>query len=886
MKIYSQNTEEVLREFSSPQDGLSAAEVEKRQEQYGKNKLQEAKKETLLHKFWRQICDPMVLVLLAAAVVSTVSTAISNSVNGTSESFADGLIILFVVILNSILGVVQESRAEQAIDALKSMTASTCKVWRDGKICVLKNEELVPGDRILIEAGDSIPADCRVLECAGLKVEEAALTGESVAIDKTSERIESTDGKEVPLGDRKNLCFLGSTAVYGRGNLLVYATGMNTEMGKIATSLADAKDEKTPLQKKLASLSRLLTKAVLGICALVFAVQILQAVVLKSALSFPMVLDSFMVAVSLAVAAIPEGLAAVVTIVLSIGVTRMSKRNAVIRKLTAVETLGCAQVICSDKTGTLTQNKMTVVEAFLPSQSPAALQELARAMALSSDAEWEEADGAVGEPTECALVAYAAKNGLKKPELKAAFPRVDELPFDSMRKLMTTLHKAENAFVQYTKGAPDEVLARCEYYAENGSVLPLTAEKRAEFSAQNQAMAAKALRVLAAAKRETPLSEAQPSPSEEGLVFLGLCGMIDPVRPEVKDAVARCKNAGIRVVMITGDHIDTAAAIARELGIIQSAEEAMRGADLDDLTDEELLQVIEKISVYARVQPEHKVRIVNAWKQSGKICAMTGDGVNDAPSIKAASIGIGMGITGTDVTKAAADMILADDNFATIVSAVEEGRKIYANIQKSIQFLLSSNLSEILSILIATLCGFVILKPVHLLWINLITDSLPALALGMEHAERDVMKHKPRDPAQGIFAGGIARDTVYQGILVAFLTLTSYAIGHHYGEGDGMTMAFLTMSLAEIFHAFNLRSRRESLFRIRKQNIVLWLSALLALILTTGVIFIPALASLFSFTVIGLKEYGVALGLAFSMIPIVEVIKSVQRALRKKRKKA
>ncbi|MDY4139386.1 MAG: cation-translocating P-type ATPase, partial [Eubacteriales bacterium] len=757
-----------------------------------------------------------------------------------------------------------------------TMTAATSKVMRDGRLTVVHSDELVPGDVIHVEAGDAVPADCRILECASLKVEEAALTGESVPVVKSEAAL---TGGEVPLGDRKNMMYMGSTVVYGRGSAVVCDTGMGTEMGKIADALSQAQDEQTPLQRKLAGLSQVLTWLVLGICVVMFAVGVMKAGTVNAGV----IIDTFMMAVSLAVAAIPEGLAAVVTIVLSIGVTKMSKRNAVIRRLTAVETLGCAQIICSDKTGTLTQNKMTVVDAY-----GADKQLLARGMALCSDAELDEKHQAVGEPTECALVNFAYEEGQSKDELKKELPRVAEAPFDSMRKMMSTLHRQGERIIQYTKGAPDEVLARCTRLLTADGIRPMTEDDRAAIMKENKRMADQALRVLACAcveLAELP-EDVSPEAIEHDLTFIGMTGMIDPVRPEVKAAVDLCKDAGIRPIMITGDHIDTAVAIARELGILQDASQAVMGSALDAMSDEQLDEAVERYSVYARVQPEHKVRIVEAWKRKGKITAMTGDGVNDAPSIKAADIGVGMGITGTDVTKNVADMILADDNFATIVSAVEEGRRIYANIRKAIQFLLSSNLSEVVSIFAATMMGFTILKPAHILWINLITDSLPALALGMEPGEEDAMRKQPRDAKAGIFSGGVGGDIAYQGLLVAALTLVAFFIGHWLESGvwaianspDGMTMAFLTMSMAEIFQSFNMRSRRGSIFALKKQNPWLWGGAAAALALTTAVIYVPFLKTMFGFTSISLVEYLVALGLAVSIIPLVELVKLIQRA--------
>ncbi len=873
MKFYSAEKQDVLNELETAENGLTSKEAAARLEKNGKNKLAEGKKKTLFARFMSQLADPMIIVLLVAAVLSGV-TAVWEG-----ESLADVFIILFVVILNAVLGVVQESKAEEAIAALSEMTAAQSKVLRNGVITLVKSEDLVLGDVIILEAGDAVPADARILECASLKVEEAALTGESVPVTKEDKAFSDTE--DIPLGDRKNMIYMGSTVVYGRCTAVVCSCGMDTEMGKIASALSDAKDEATPLQVKLSQLSKILTYLVLGICILMFIFGIVKA----GELSTEVMIDTFMLAISLAVAAIPEGLAAVVTIVLSIGVTKMSKRNAVIRRLTAVETLGCTQIICSDKTGTLTQNKMTVVDEYT---SDKAL--LAKAMSLCSDAEIDENGDIVGEPTEAALVTYAFKNSLPKYELKKSDPRIGEAPFDSMRKMMSTVHDNSGRITQYTKGAPDEILKKCVSILTPNGVRPITDLDREEILKANKSFADKALRVLAAAYREydTAPTDFSAEALENDLTFIGLTGMIDPVRPEVKDAIERCHEAGIRAVMITGDHRDTAIAIATELGILTDPSQAITGADLNKISDEELFNTIENYSVYARVKPEHKVRIVEAWKSKGKIVAMTGDGVNDAPSIKRADIGVGMGITGTDVTKNVADMILGDDNFATIVSAVEEGRKIYSNIRKSIQFLLSSNLSEVFSIFFATIVGFTILKPAHILWINLITDSLPALALGMEDNEKDAMKQPPRSSKEGIFSGGVAYDIFYQGILVSLLTVLAFGIGHlleggafsfHNTEGGdpGITMAFLTMSMAEIFQSFNMRSRRGSIFTMNKQNKWLWGAGGLALVLTTLVTAVPVFQKLFSFDPITPVEYFIALGLAFCIIPLVEIVKLFQR---------
>lgn len=871
---YQQDISGVLSEVQSSADGLSSREASNRLLANGKNKLAEAKKDSLIKRFANQLTDPMILILLAAAAISGVLAIIEG------ESFADVIIILAVVIINAVLGVYQESKAEKAIEALQEMSAATSKILRDGKTQSIHSEDLVVGDVVLLEAGDAVPADGRLIENASLKAEEAAITGESVPVAKFIDMIHLTDSSgEVPLGDRKNMVYMGSTIVYGRGKAVITATGMDTEMGKIANALANAKEGQTPLQLKLSQLSKLLTWLVLGICIIIFIVQTLRS----GGLSFESSLNSFMVAVSLAVAAIPEGLAAVVTVVLSIGVTNMSKQNAIIRRLTAVETLGCAQIICSDKTGTLTQNKMTVVDSFCKDEAY-----LAKAMALCCDAELVDDNTVNGEPTEAALVVWANKLGLPKTTLKEVFPRSGEAPFDSVRKLMSTVHYTDGKFVQYTKGAPDVILDRCTSYLKDGQSVPMTAEYKNQILTANKTMADKALRVLACAQRiwnTEPVYEA--AVLEQELCFVGLSGMIDPIRPEVKDAIKNCTGAGIRACMITGDHIDTAVAIAKELGILEGDQKAITGSMLNDMNDEEFAKELSNIAVYARVQPEHKTRIVNAWRDAGYVTAMTGDGVNDAPSIKSADIGVGMGITGTDVTKNVADMVLTDDNFATIVGAVEEGRRIYDNIRKAIQFLLGSNMSEVISIFIATLLGFTILKPVHLLWINLVTDCFPALALGMEEAEPDIMQRNPRDAKAGIFSGGMGIDIAYQGIMVSALVLLSYFIGHFMESGvweitnsqEGMTMAFLTMSMAEIFHSFNMRSQRGSIFRLPSQNKILVAAGILTLIATTLVCEIPFLANAFGFTAIHLTEYFIAIGLGVLVIPIVEIVKFIQRKI-------
>ena len=889
MREYLSCADDVLAELStSATDGLSADEAAKRLAADGPNKLKEQPKTPMWIRFFQQMADPMVIMLLVAAVISAVTGAIQGEID-----FADVAIILTVVIINSALGVIQEAKSEEALAALQEMSAAQSKVIRDGKLVSLHSSELVRGDVVLLEAGDSVPADCRILESATMKIEEAALTGESVPVEKHAEAI-ALEGDDVALGDRKNMCYMGSTVVYGRGRAVVVATGMDTEMGKIAGALNEATEELTPLQVKLDELSHILTKMVVAICVVIFVVDILRHGFGNMAAEPSLLLNTFMVAVSLAVAAIPEGLVAVVTIVLSLGVTKMAKRQAIIRNLSAVETLGCTQVICSDKTGTLTQNKMTVVRHELAAPE----EKFLSGMALCSDARWDaEAGEAVGEPTECALVNDAGKAGLTG--LAEEHPRVGEAPFDSGRKMMSVVVETlDDEYEQYTKGAPDVVLGLCTHIYEDGRVVPMTEERRTELIAANKAMADQALRVLALACRhyvEKPADYAAEA-LEHDLTFCGLSGMIDPERPEVAAAIDEAHTAGIRTVMITGDHIDTAVAIAKNLGIIADRSQAITGAELDRMSDEELDERIEDFGVYARVQPEHKTRIVEAWKRRDMIVAMTGDGVNDAPSIKRANIGVGMGITGTDVTKNVADMVLADDNFATIISACEEGRRIYDNIRKVIQFLLSANLAEVFSVFIATLVGFTIFQPVQLLWVNLVTDCFPALALGMEDAEGDIMRRKPRKASDGVFAGHMGMDCIVQGIAITLLVLASFFVGVYFDMGyiniadmvagtadeEGVMMAFITLNMVEIFHCFNMRSRRASLFTMKKQNWWLWGSATMALVLTVIVTDVPALAQMF-FGNVTLEPRGVicALLIALLIIPIVEVYKAIMRHVEK-----
>ena len=898
MKHYLHSTEEVFAEVQSTQEGLTSAEAQARLEKNGKNKLQEAKKKSTLNRFMDQLKDPMIIILIIAAAISAVTEYIEASAAGHSFFPTDTIIILAVVIINAVLGVMQESKAEKAVEALQKMSAATTKTLRDGQIVTVKSEDLVVGDVIILDAGDAIPADCRIFECASMKIEEAALTGESVPVTKLVNALMGKDEKEVALGDRKNMAYMGSTLVYGRGKAVVVATGMDTEMGKIANAISLAEEGKTPLEIKLEQLSKVLTKLVLAVCVVIFGYNIAMHFISGGeGLLYEVALDSFITAIALAVAAIPEGLVAVMTIVLSIGVTNMSKKNAIIRKMNAVETLGCTQIICSDKTGTLTQNVMTVVDHYAPDE-----KHLATAMALCTNADVSEDGKGTGEPDEVALINYAKTLSLPKASLMAEYPRIGEVPFDSGRKMMSTVHENGGAFVQFTKGAPDEILKKCTHIDINGEVFEMNDEHREKIASENTRMGNKALRVFAVAyKKYTSAPTVFDSESlEYDMTFIGLTGMIDPVRPEVKDAIMECRSAGITPIMITGDHINTAKAIARELGILTDDSQAMMGADIDKYSDEEFENVVENTFVYARVQPEHKTRIVNAWKKKGYVTAMTGDGVNDAPSIKSADIGVGMGITGTDVTKNVADMVLTDDNFATIVSAVGEGRRIYDNIRKAIQFLLGSNLSEVVSIFFATIMGFTILKAPHLLFINLVTDSIPALALGLERPEADIMNRKPRSKNDGVFAGGLGFDCAYQGILVSILTVIAFYIGEYleclktgmafsftniHDSTEGMTMAFFTMAMCEIFHSFNMRSQRASVIGMvfkGSHNVALYGAMVGSFLLTTAVVEVDFLSNLFGFAHLDLQSYLISLGLAVLIIPIVEIIKAVQRAVAKK----
>ena len=889
MKYYLEEKQTVLEATKSSEAGLSSKEAESRLQTNGKNKLDEPEKASMFSRFMDALKDPMIFLLLGAAVISTGTTLYENMVLGHNEGFSELFIILFVVVMNTVLSILQESKAEQAIEALMEMTAATSRVLRDGSIVTVKSEELVVGDVVILEAGDAVPADCRILESHSMKVEEAALTGESVPVNKIVDLLMlQASSKDITLGDRLNMVYSGSTVVYGRGLAVVTDTGMNTEMGKIADALSQSVKEETPLQKKLRDLSITLTKLVVAVCLVVFAVGVVRDLYIVDADTalFEVILDTFIISVALAVAAIPEGLPAVTTIILSIGVTSMSKRNALIRKLTAVETLGCTQIICSDKTGTLTQNRMTVVDTHT---SDTAL--LAKAMALCSDAlRGPDMTEAQGEPTECALVNYAYDRELRKDELDKQFPRVGEAPFDSGRKMMSTLHEEDGRIMQYTKGACEILLERCTGFLQDGEVHPMTEDYRAEIIRANKEYADRALRVLGAGYRsfDSLPDSFEPDELEHSLVFIGFVGMIDPCRPEVYEAINDCRNAGILPIMITGDHKDTAVAIAKDLGIITDASQAIEGSALDDISDEELIDMVEQYRVYARVQPEHKARIIRAWKAREMVTAMTGDGVNDAPSIKAADIGIAMGITGTAVTKSVSDMVLADDNFATIVTAVKEGRRIYDNVRKVVQFQLTTNLGEIVAIFFASMMGFKILTAAHLLWINLVTDSAPGLALGMEKAEANLMSRKPRPVSESLFANSTGF-LITQGILMGVLTLCSYFIGSYMEYGYlgleesiyGMTMAFFTCNFVEMFCSFNSRSLTESLAGMKQRNNWLWGAMVWTVVLTCGVAFVPALRNLFELAAITPMEFVVAIGLALAIVPASEVMKFIRRQMAK-----
>ncbi|MGI6112935.1 MAG: calcium-transporting P-type ATPase, PMR1-type [Mahellales bacterium] len=853
---------------TSIKDGLSEQDALRRLEQHGPNELEHGASKTVLSMFIEQFKNFMVIILLIAAVIS-----------GLLGETKDTVIILAIVILNSVLGAVQENKAEKSLAALKKMAAPHAKVVRDGQPASIPASQLVPGDIVILEAGDFVPADLRLIESANLKVQEAALTGESVPVEKSTDVL---DQQDIPLGDRTNMAYSGSIVTYGRGRGIVIGTGMGTEMGRIADMLQREKGVKTPLQHRMERLGKTLGIAVLGICGIIFLVGLLYG---------REVFTMFFTAVSLAVAAIPEGLPAIVTVVLAIGVQRMIRRNAIIRKLPAVESLGSATIICSDKTGTLTQNKMTVEKVYCSDnmvdikgidegKKDEAFRLLIEIGMLCNDSQVKDDHGdikTIGDPTETALVDLAFKMGMDKTDLQRQHPRVSEIPFDSERKLMTTVHQWNDGYRVYTKGAPDELLNRCTKIMVDNSVVDLDEEMKNRILSANHDMGSNALRVLGAAYKhinQIPQGDMQQA-LENQLIFVGLFGMIDPPRPEVMDAVALCKRAGIKPVMITGDHKITAIAIARELGMLEDEGEAISGTELDSMSQQDLEDNVENYSVYARVSPEHKMRIIKAWQSKGQVVAMTGDGVNDAPALKSADIGVAMGITGTDVAKEASEMVLTDDNFATIVSAVREGRVIYANILKTIQFLLSCNIGEILVLLVATLVNWDIpLLPIHILWVNLVTDSFPALALGVDPAEAGIMDRRPRSPKKGVFDKGMTIRIGYQGVMVGVLTLTAFLIGKGVDTATGQTMAFAVLAISQLLHAFNVRSNERSLFKIGLfTNGYLVGAVVVSLALQFLVMLVPNLARLFSITQLSAQQWLVVVVLSLIPIAVVEILK-------------
>ena len=872
---FTKSPAETLSELETDQSrGLTSQEAEQRLEKYGPNALEGGKKESLVKRFLNQMKDPMIIVLLAAAVLSLISTG--------GEDWIEAVIILVIVIVNACISISQESNAEKALEALQKMSAPLAKVIRNGEQIRLDTDKLVPGDIIVLEAGDLVPADARILECANLKADESAMTGESVPVSK--QMIDSLP-EETGLGDRKNMVISSTVITNGRAVCVVTDTGMNTEVGRIAKMLTGEDDTTTPLQRKMAEISKTLSFVCLAVCAVMFGVGIIYR---------HGILEMFMSAVSLAVAAIPEGLPAIVTIVLALGVQRMVKHNAIVKKLPAVETLGCAGVICSDKTGTLTMNRMTVVDVWTAGDRHRAEALTVSTLCNDTVLTYNE-DGTAkttGDPTETAFVDAAFKDGIDKNKLEAEMPRVAELPFDSERKLMSTVHPVGGKLRVMVKGAPDVLLSRCTRIL-NGTPTDLTADQVREVEAANAAMAERALRVLGAAYKDVdalPEGELTTENLECGLTFVGLVGMIDPPRMEVKQAVAECYGAGIRPVMITGDHKLTAVAIARELDIFREGDLAITGEDLDFMPQELLEQDVDKFSVYARVSPEHKMRIVKAWQKRGMVVAMTGDGVNDAPALKTADIGCAMGITGTDVAKGAADMILTDDNFATIVHAVEQGRGIYSNIKKAIHYLLSCNIGEIITLFLATLFNFHQrpLVAVQLLWLNLVTDSLPALALGMEPVEHSVMQEKPRSAKESLFTRGFSIRLAWQGLMVGLLTLAAYWLGEYVltspemADATANTMAFATLTFCQLFHAFDVRSETQSIFHIGLfSNSAMNKAFLVGAALQLAVLLIPPLMNVFSVCALNLVEWLCVIGLALVPVVVCEIEKAIRRSLKK-----
>ena len=880
--FYTQGEEEVLKNLDTSVDGLSTAQAKERLDAYGYNELDEGEKRSLLSKFIDQFKDLMIIILLVAAALSVITEGM--------HGLTDACIILAVVVLNAAFGVYQEGQAEAAIEALKNMSSPMARVRRDGHVVEIDSRELVPGDIVLLEAGDVVPADMRLLEAASLKIEEAALTGESVPVEKdVTETVEAEAG----IGDRVNMGYQNSNVTYGRGTGVVTNTGMYTEVGKIADMLANADESQTPLKQSLEQLSKTLTYLIVAIALVTFLVSVF--------IRGEQPLEGLMVAVALAVAAIPEGLPAIVTILLSLGTTTLAKRNSIVRKLPAVETLGSTEIIASDKTGTLTMNQMTVEKVYTNGQLQSAATELGadnttlRIMNFANDTKVDPDGKLIGDPTETALVQFGLDHNFDVRDVLKSEPRVAELPFDSDRKLMSTIHKeADGTYFVAVKGAPDQLLKRVTRIEINGEVRPITDEDKQAILATNKDLAKQALRVLMMAYKTTnEIPTLESAVVESDLIFSGLVGMIDPERPEAAEAVRVAKEAGIRPIMITGDHQDTAEAIAKRLGIIDpndTEDHVFTGAELNELSDEEFQKVFKQYSVYARVSPEHKVRIVKAWQNDGKVVAMTGDGVNDAPSLKTADIGIGMGITGTEVSKGASDMVLADDNFATIIVAVEEGRKVFSNIQKSIQYLLSANMAEVFIIFFATLFGWDVLQPVHLLWINLVTDTLPAIALGVEPAEPGIMTHKPRGRQSNFFDGGVFGAIMYQGVFQTILVLAVYGWGlvfpeHHTQSeihADALTMAFATLGLIQLLHAFNVKSVYQSVFKVGlfRNKTFNW-SIPVAFVLLMATIVVPGFNKLFHVSHLSLTQWLAVIVGSFLIVVLVEFVKAIQRALGK-----
>ena len=880
--FYTQTSEEVLKNLDSSIEGLSTAQAQERLATYGRNELEEGEKRSLLAKFLDQFKDLMIIILLAAAALSVITEGM--------DGLTDAIIILAVVVLNAAFGVYQEGQAEAAIEALKNMSSPMARVRRDGHVIEIDSKELVPGDIVLLEAGDVVPADMRLFEAASLKIEEAALTGESVPVEKDITQMVEADAG---IGDRVNMGYQNSNVTYGRGTGVVTNTGMYTEVGKIADMLANADESQTPLKQSLEQLSKTLTYLIIAIALVTFLVSVF--------IRGEQPLEGLMVAVALAVAAIPEGLPAIVTILLSLGTTTLAKRNSIVRKLPAVETLGSTEIIASDKTGTLTMNQMTVEKVYTNGQLQSAATELGadnttlRIMNFANDTKVDPDGKLIGDPTETALVQFGLDHNFDVRDVLKSEPRVAELPFDSDRKLMSTIHKeADGSYFIAVKGAPDQLLKRVTRIEINGEVRPITDEDKQAILATNKDLAKQALRVLMMAyKTSNEIPTLESEIVESDLIFSGLVGMIDPERPEAAEAVRVAKEAGIRPIMITGDHQDTAEAIAKRLGIIDpndTEDHVFTGAELNELSDEEFQKVFKQYSVYARVSPEHKVRIVKAWQNDGKVVAMTGDGVNDAPSLKTADIGIGMGITGTEVSKGASDMVLADDNFATIIVAVEEGRKVFSNIQKSIQYLLSANMAEVFTIFFATLLGWDVLQPVHLLWINLVTDTLPAIALGVEPAEPGVMTHKPRGRKSNFFDGGVFGAIIYQGIFQTMLVLGVYGWALLFPEhqshteihADALTMAFATLGLIQLLHAFNVKSVYQSIFKVGLfTNKTFNWSIPVAFVLFVVTILVPGFNNLFHVSHLSLTQWMVVAVGALMIVVLVEIVKAVQRALGK-----